>query len=83
MIKPLILAVDDDPQVLRAIGRDLVSKYGRDFRVVRAQSGAEGLDVLPPAISAANEDVAAEAKPARARRTRRPRAADEDIAPAA
>jgi thioredoxin reductase (NADPH) len=38
--------VDDDPQVLRAIGRDLVSKYGRDYRVVRAQSGAEGLDVL-------------------------------------
>ncbi len=46
MIKPLILTVDDDPQVLRAIGRDLVSKYGRDYRVVRAQSGAEGLDVL-------------------------------------
>jgi thioredoxin reductase (NADPH) len=46
MIKPLILAVDDDPQVLRAIGRDLVTRYGRDFRVVRAQSGAEGLDVL-------------------------------------
>jgi thioredoxin reductase (NADPH) len=45
-LKPLILAVDDDPQVLRAIGRDLVSKYGRDYRVVRAQSGAEGLDVL-------------------------------------
>jgi thioredoxin reductase (NADPH) len=46
MIKPLILTVDDDAQVLRAIGRDLVSKYGSDFRVVRAQSGAEGLDVL-------------------------------------
>jgi thioredoxin reductase (NADPH) len=46
MLKPLILAVDDDPQVLRALGRDLLSKYGRDFRVVRAQSGAEGLDVL-------------------------------------
>jgi thioredoxin reductase (NADPH) len=46
MIKPLILAVDDDPQVLRAIGRDLLSKYGRDFRVIRAQSGAEGLEVL-------------------------------------
>jgi thioredoxin reductase (NADPH) len=46
MIKPLILAVDDDPQVLRAIGRDLVSRYGRDYRVVRAQSGAEALDVL-------------------------------------
>ena len=46
MIKPLILAVDDDPQVLRAIGRDLVSKYGREFRVIRSQSGTEGLDVL-------------------------------------
>lgn len=42
------------------------------------------LDVLPPAISAANEDsAAAEEKPARARRPRRPRATDEDIAPAA
>src|SRR5262245_42376080 len=46
MIKPLILTVDDDPQVLRAIGRDLLARYGRDFRVVRAQSGAEALDVL-------------------------------------
>jgi len=44
------------------------------------------LDVLPPAISAANEDAVeegAEAKPVRARRPRRPRATDEDIAPAA
>ena len=40
------------------------------------------LDVLPPAIAPANED-AGEEKPARARRTRRPRATDEDIAPAA
>lgn len=46
MIKPLILTVDDDPQVLRAIGRDLLTRYGRDFRVVRAQSGAEALEVL-------------------------------------
>jgi thioredoxin reductase (NADPH) len=46
MTKPLILAVDDDPQVLRAIGRDLLAKYGRDYRVIRAQSGAEGLEVL-------------------------------------
>jgi hypothetical protein len=48
------------------------------------QSERISLDVLPPAISAANEDSAeAEAKPARARRPRRPRATDEDIAPAA
>jgi hypothetical protein len=48
------------------------------------QSERISLDVLPPAISAANEDVAEEeAKPARTRRPRRPRPADEDIAPAA
>ncbi len=43
------------------------------------------LDVLPPAISAANEDAVEESedKPVRARRPRRPRATDEDIAPAA
>ena len=48
-----------------------------------SQSERISLDVLPPAISAANEDAAEEAKPVRARRPRRPRAADEDIAPAA
>ena len=49
------------------------------------QSERISLDVLPPAISAANEDAVedAEAKPVRARRPRRPRATDEDIAPAA
>jgi hypothetical protein len=48
------------------------------------QSERISLDVLPPAISAANEDSAVEEeKPARARRPRRPRATDEDIAPAA
>ena len=47
-----------------------------------AQGERISLDVLPPAIAAANED-ASEEKPARARRTRRPRTTDEDIAPAA
>lgn len=48
------------------------------------QSERISLDVLPPAISAANEDSAEpEEKPVRARRPRRPRATDEDIAPAA
>jgi thioredoxin reductase (NADPH) len=41
-----ILAVDDDPQVVRAIVRDLRSRYGQDHRVVRATSGVEALDVL-------------------------------------
>ncbi len=47
------------------------------------QSERISLDVLPPAISAANEDAVEEEKPVKARRPRRPRATDEDIAPAA
>ena len=47
------------------------------------QSERISLDVLPPAISAANEDAVEEEKPAKVRRPRRPRATDEDIAPAA
>ncbi len=46
------------------------------------QSERISLDVLPPAIAAANED-GGEEKPARTRRPRRPRNPDEDIAPAA
>jgi thioredoxin reductase (NADPH) len=41
-----ILAVDDDPQVVRAIVRDLRSRYGEEHRIVRATSGAEALEVL-------------------------------------
>ena len=41
-----ILAVDDDPQVSRAIVRDLRERYGSDYRVVRATSGDEALGVL-------------------------------------
>jgi thioredoxin reductase (NADPH) len=46
MSKPVILTVDDDPQVSAAVARDLRSRYGGDFRVVRATSGAQALDVL-------------------------------------
>lgn len=46
MSKATILAVDDDPMVLRAIIRDLRSRYGADYRVVRASSGAQALAVL-------------------------------------
>jgi thioredoxin reductase (NADPH) len=44
--KIAILSVDDDPQVLAAVSRDLRARYGKDHRVLRAGSGAEGLDVL-------------------------------------
>jgi thioredoxin reductase (NADPH) len=46
MHKPLILVVDDEPQVLRAIGRDLLARYGRDYRVLRAGGAGEATDVL-------------------------------------
>ncbi len=46
MENPVILAVDDDPQVLRAVERDLRSRFGADYRVVAADSGASALDVL-------------------------------------
>ncbi len=46
MGRPTILAVDDDPQVARAIVRDLRGRYGEDHRIVRATSGAEALEIL-------------------------------------
>ena len=46
MAKPVILAVDDDPQVLRAVERDLRRRYAREYRVLRADSGDSALDTL-------------------------------------
>ena len=46
MAKPVILAVDDDPQVLRAVERDLRRRYAREYRVLRADSGESALDTL-------------------------------------
>ena len=45
-LKPVILAVDDDVPVLRAIERDLRARYGKDHRVVAASSGAEALEAV-------------------------------------
>ncbi|MDM7856584.1 FAD-dependent oxidoreductase [Cellulomonas alba] len=41
-----MLTVDDDPAVSRAVARDLRRRYGEEFRIVRAESGAEALDAL-------------------------------------
>ncbi|MBD1909449.1 MULTISPECIES: FAD-dependent oxidoreductase [unclassified Leptolyngbya] len=46
MNKPVILAVDDDPEVLQAIARDLRRQYAEQFRIIRADSGKAGLDAL-------------------------------------
>jgi len=44
MDKPVILTVDDDPQVLRAVERDLRGRFGSDYRVVAADGGEPALD---------------------------------------
>ncbi len=46
MSKPAILTVDDDAEVSAAITRDLRSRYGADYRVVSARSGADALSLL-------------------------------------
>ena len=46
MAKPILLTVDDDPDVLRAVERDLRKEYAENYRVLRAESGAEALDLL-------------------------------------
>jgi thioredoxin reductase (NADPH) len=46
VVRPVILTVDDDPGVSRAIARDLRRRYGEKWRVVRAEAGVEALDAL-------------------------------------
>jgi thioredoxin reductase (NADPH) len=40
------MTVDDDPGVSRSVARDLRRRYGQDYRIVRAESGADALDAL-------------------------------------
>jgi thioredoxin reductase (NADPH) len=46
MKKPVILTVDDDVDVLRAVERDLRRQYGERFRVMRADSGSAALQLV-------------------------------------
>ena len=39
------MTVDDDPEVLRAVERDLRRQYGNRYRVVAADSGAAALTI--------------------------------------
>ncbi|HET7055683.1 MAG TPA: FAD-dependent oxidoreductase [Thermomicrobiales bacterium] len=57
MKKPIIVAVDDDAEVLQAISHDIRREYGDRFRVVRVDSGARALDVLRQ-VRLADETVA-------------------------
>ena len=44
--KPILLTVDDDPGVSRAVARDLRRHYGDAYRVVRTESGPDALETL-------------------------------------
>jgi len=44
--KPIIIAVDDDPQVLGAIRSDLRSRYRSDYRIMTTSSANEALEVI-------------------------------------
>ena len=57
MPKPVLLTVDDDPEVLRAVERDLRKKYADRYRVVRADSGASALQSVQT-LKRRNEAVA-------------------------
>jgi len=46
MAKPVLLTVDDDQEVLRAIERDLRRKYASDYRVLRAESGPAAMEIV-------------------------------------
>jgi thioredoxin reductase (NADPH) len=44
--KPVLFAIDDDSEVLRAVDRDLRREYGEHYRVMRASSGPSALEAL-------------------------------------
>jgi thioredoxin reductase (NADPH) len=55
--RPAIVAVDDEPAVLAAVSRDLRRGFGERYRVMRAGSGAEALELLRQ-VRARGEQVA-------------------------
>jgi thioredoxin reductase (NADPH) len=57
MPKPILLSVDDDSDVLRAIERDLRSQYGADYRIMASDSPEAALDLLKQ-LKVRNDSVA-------------------------
>jgi thioredoxin reductase (NADPH) len=57
MPKPILLSVDDDADVLRAIERDLRSQYGAEYRVIGSDSPERALDLLKQ-LKGRNDSVA-------------------------
>src|ERR1700680_1188040 len=57
MPKPVLLSVDDDSDVLRAIERDLRWQYGAEYRVIGSDSPEGAIDLLKQ-LKARNRRVA-------------------------
>jgi thioredoxin reductase (NADPH) len=57
MAKPVIWTVDDDPDVLRAVERDLRRHYGDRYKVISADSGESALEAVTQ-LKLRNEPVA-------------------------
>ena len=57
MAKPVIWTVDDDPDVLRAVERDLRRQYGNRYKVIAADSGTSALEAVRQ-LKLRNEPVA-------------------------
>lgn len=45
-MRPVLLTVDDNPQVVRVIERDLKQQYGKRYSVLKAESGEEALKLV-------------------------------------
>jgi thioredoxin reductase (NADPH) len=56
-MRPVLLTVDDDPQVVQAIIRDLRHQYGRRFRILKAGTGQKALELMKQ-LKLRNETVA-------------------------
>ncbi|MEV5558822.1 FAD-dependent oxidoreductase [Nonomuraea wenchangensis] len=58
MDKPVIVTVDDDPGVSRAVARDLRRRYGQEYRIVRAETALDGIEAVKE-MRLRGDDVAA------------------------
>jgi len=56
-MRPVLLTVDDDLQVVEAIKRDLRHQYGKRFRILKAESGQKALELVKQ-LKLRNEIVA-------------------------
>jgi thioredoxin reductase (NADPH) len=57
MAKPILLSIDDDADVLRAIERDLRTHYGASYRVLASDGPEQALDLLKQ-LKVRNDSVA-------------------------